>query len=160
MMYNKSRPRFFLNAEGMRRQRLILLSVCIVLLAAVIVLGFIAVRNGAYRGRTEIQFRQRMISACASAVDEVNRMTSITASNSASRLARVRQQIYYMEQLNAISLSLNGEGGRLVPADTFTVLFNDLDSFESLLQQATASTMDVRTNLLDHLTTLQAFLSD
>lgn len=159
MMYNKSRPRVHLNAEDVRKQRFILLVACIVLLALVVALGFVALRNGAYRSQASMQFRQRMISASASAVDEVNRMSGIITSNSSSRLARVRQQIYYMEQLNAMSMALEGEGGRLVPSDTFTTLYADLDSFDSLLQQSTTSTLDVRTALLDHLTKLNTYLS-
>ena len=64
-----------------------------------------------------------------------------------------------MEQLNSLSISLaGGEGGRLAPDAYFTQLYSDLDTFEAIVQQSTTSTLDIRSQLLNHLTQLQALL--
>ena len=158
MMYRKSQ-KVHLNVTDMRLQRRVLLAVCAVLLIVSIVLGVVSVRSATYRGRAEAQFNQRIISAVSSAVDEVNRMSGIVTSNTPSRLARVRQYVYYMEQLNALSIALGGEGRRLAPDEAFTALYSDLDSFEAQIQAATSSTLDTRTTLLAHLKTLQDILT-
>lgn len=159
MMYRNSQ-KVHMNVTDMRLQRRVLLTACAVLLAVSVGLGVTLLRSGGYRSRAETQFSQRMLSAVSSAVDEVNRMSGIVTSNTSARLARVRQYIYYMEQLNALSMSLaGGEGGRLAPDDAFVALYSDLESFESLTQTATTSTLDVRTTLLNHLTILQSILA-
>ena len=157
MMYRKSTPRYQPGNTDLRLQRRVLLALCAVLLVAVIVLGIMAVRGSTYQGRVKMQFDQRMYSASAAAVDEVNRLGSIVTSNASARLARVRQYIYYMEQLNALSISLTGE--QLAPADAFTALYGDLESFEGLLQQSTTTTLDTRSLLLTHLQALQTYLT-
>ena len=157
MMYRKSTPRYQPGNTDLRLQRRVLLAVCAVLLVAVIVLGIMAVRGSTYQGRVKMQFDQRMYSASAAAVDEVNKLGSIVTSNASARLARVRQYIYYMEQLNALSISLTGE--QLAPVDAFTALYGDLESFEGLLQQSTTTTLDTRSLLLTHLQALQTYLT-
>ncbi|MBE5781889.1 MAG: hypothetical protein E7329_01075 [Clostridiales bacterium] len=158
MMYRSSQKVHF-NAADTRLQRRVLLITCAVLLIAAIVLGVLAASSGAYRSRAEIQFSQRMQGAVSSAIEEVNRMAGMVTSNTTARLAKVRQYVYYMEQLNAVSMALaGGEMGRLAPDDAFTALYNDLDTFESIAQQATTSTLDARTQLLNHLTLLQGIL--
>lgn len=159
MMYRNSQ-KVHMNVTDMRLQRRVLLIACAVLLAVSIALGVALLRSGGYRGRAEVQFNQRMLSAASSAVDEVNRMAGIVTSNTSARLARVRQYVYYMEQLNALSMSLaGGESGRLAPDDAFVALYSDLEAFESLTQTATTSTLDVRTTLLNHLAILQSILA-
>ena len=157
MMYRKSSPRIQLSNADLRLQRRVLLGACAVLLAAVVALGIITVRGASYQDRVKTQFSQRMYSASAAAVDEVNKLGSIVTSNASARLARVRQYIYYMEQLNAMNASL--VGNQLAPSDAFTALYSDLESFESLLQQSTTSTLDARSLLLTHLQALQTLLN-
>lgn len=97
-----------------------------------------------------------MYSASASAVEEVGRLGSIVTSNASARLARVRQYVFYMDQLNSLSISLAGsEAGRLVSADRFTTLYADLETMENLIQLSTTSTLDARTLLQNHLMELQ-----
>lgn len=159
MMYRNSQ-KVHLNAADTRLQRRVLLIACAVLLIATIALSVSTASNGAYRGRAEAQLSQRMLGAAASAIDEVNRMAGMVTSNTTARLAKVRQYVYYMEQLNEVSMALaGGEGGRLAPDDAFTALYNDLANFESITQQATTSTLDARTQLLNHLTLLQSILA-
>lgn len=138
----------------------ILAIACVVLLASTIVFGMVAARNGVYRKRADGQFGQRMINAVSSAIDEANRMSGMVTSNISSRLAKVRQYVYYMDQLNALSISLSGgESGRLAPDDAFAALYKDLEEFEAITQQATTSTLDIRTRLLNHLTGLKLVLT-
>ena len=159
MMYGSNRQRSRMNQPDLFLQRRVLLIACILLLGLVIALGFVAVRNGAYKDRAEMQFSQRMYAAASSAVNEVNRMGGYTTSSTNSQLSRIRQYIYYMEQLNSLSISLaGGEGGRLAPDAYFTQLYSDLDTFEAIVQQSTTSTLDIRSQLLTHMTQLQTLL--
>lgn len=145
---------------NLRLQRRVLCILCVLLLAAVAVLSVIAIRSMAYRRQANAQLTQRMISAVASAIDEVNRMDSIVTSNTPSRLSRVRQYVYHMEQLNSMSMTLGGgERGRMAPSDAFTALYADLDSLDSVIQAAKTSTQDGRTALLAHLVMLQNYLT-
>ncbi|MBQ7657127.1 MAG: hypothetical protein IJI53_11710 [Clostridia bacterium] len=155
-MYRKTTPRFQVNNENLKTQRRALLIVCAALLVAVGVLGFFTLRNRNLQARVQTQISQRMYSASASALDEVGKLGSIVTSNASARLARVRQYVYYMDQLNGLSVSLaGGESGRLVSADYFTTLYSDLESVETLIQLSTTSTLDARTLLQTHLTELQ-----
>ncbi len=70
----------------------------------------------------------------------------------------VRQYIYNIDQLNLISISINGEEGRLVPQEAILALYDDLDTYEKLVQTATSSTLEIRTTLLTHLTALKELL--
>ena len=155
-MYRKTTPRFEVTNESLKNQRSVLLITCAVLLILLAVLGFFTVRNMGYQGRVQSQISQRMYSASASAIEEVGRLGSIVTSNASARLSRVRQYVYYMEQLNSLSISLaGGEAGRLISADRFTTLYADLDTMENLIQLSTTSTLDARTLLQNHLTELQ-----
>ena len=160
MMYRKPQMRVQTTNADLLLQRRVLLAVCAVLLAAAVFLGAAVIRGGAYENKIKTQFSQRMYSACTSALDEVNRLGSIVTTNASARLARVRQYVYYMEQLNAMSISLaGGESGRLADADAFTALYADLENFEGLIQQSTSTTLDARSTLLTHLQLLQSQLN-
>ena len=158
-MYRKVTPRFQLTNEALKTQRRVLLIVCAVLLVVIGVLGFFTFRNMNYQGKLQSQISQRMYSASVSAIEEVSKLGSIVTSNASARLARVRQYVYYMDQLNSFSISMaGGEGGRLVKADYFTTLYADLETMEDLLALSTTSTLDARTLLQNHLTELQSTL--
>lgn len=154
MMYRDSSYRWY--GGNWRLQRRVLSILCAVLLVAAVALTVIAIRNSAYRSQSETQLRQRMLNAAAAAIDEVNRMNSIVTSTTPARLAKVRQYVYLTEQLNSLSMALNGgERGRLARADAFTALYADLDGLDSTIQAAKSSTQDGRTTLLAHLVMLQ-----
>ena len=158
MMYRNPK-RVHMNTGDLRLQRRVLLAVCAVLLCVAVVLGALVARNGVFRKQTLLQLNQRMSNAVSSAVEEVNRMSGIATSNTSVRLARVRQYVYFMNQLNELSMSLRGgEGGRMAPSALMESLFDDLDAFEAQTQAATSSTMDTRTQLLNHLTEMQNVL--
>ncbi len=156
-MYRKVTPRFQVTNENLKTQRRALLAVCAALLILSAVLGFFVIRGAGYEGRVQGQISQRMYSASAAAIDEVDRLGSIVTSNASARLARVRQHIYYMEQLNDLSISLTGN--RLAPDDAFTVLNSDLETFEELLQQSTTTPLNARSLLITHLQALQTVLN-
>ena len=158
MMYRNTRPRMKVNNADLRLQRRVLLITCAVLLIAAVVLGVLYFPGRGYRRQVQVQIRQRLYSTCSSAIDEVNRLGSIVTSSAASRIGRVRQYIYYMEQLNSIAVSLDGKGASLVPDDVFPTLYTDLQTLEELILQSTSPTLDARSTLLTHLQTLQAYL--
>ena len=155
-MYRKVTPRFQITNEALKTQRRVLLVTCAILLIVIAVLSFFTVRNMNYQGKVQSQISQRLYSASASAIEEVSKLGSIVTSNASAQLARVRQYVYYMDQLNSFSISLaGGEMGRLVKADYFTTLYADLETMDNLLQLSTTSTLDARTMLQTHLTELQ-----
>ena len=157
MMYRKSTPHIQTSSVDLRLHCRVLLIVCAVLLIATAILTVSVIRNASYQDRVKMQLSQRMYSASSAAMDEVNKLGSIVTSNASARLARVRQHIYYMEQLNDLSISLTGN--RLAPDDAFTALNGDLETFEGLLQQSTTTTLDARSLLITHLQALQALLN-
>ena len=126
-----------------------------VLLIATLALAILCVRASSFRAETNRQYSQRMSNYASSAIDQVNRMSSTVNSSTVSRLGVVRQYVYAMEQINDISIALNGEAGRFLPADAFTALYSDLNSFETLTQTATSSTIESRNLLLNHLCAAQ-----
>jgi len=159
MMYHNKNMKVNMNISDMKMQRRVLVMICLVLLLACIVLGMLMIRNNTYRAQSQQQLSQRVITSLANAVDEVNRMSGVAASNTSARLARVRQYVYHMDQLNELSIQLSGgESGRLISAAVMETLYADLDAFEALIQGSKNSTMDIRSQLLNHLITLQSVL--
>ena len=80
-------------------------------------------------------------------------------SDTASRLAQIRQSVHAMDQLNAVSIALDGESGRIIPAEAMDALYADLDKYFSIIQTNTTSGLETRTLLINHLGALQALLS-
>ena len=99
MMYRNARPHIQLTNADLRLQRRVLLITCAVLLIAAIVFAVLYFPAGGYHSQVRVQVQQRLYSTCTSAIDEVNRLGSIVTSSASSRIGRVRQYIYYMEQL-------------------------------------------------------------
>ena len=158
MMYRKSKPRMQVSMTDLLNHRRVLAIVCIILFAATVFLTTVVLRGNYSQNSIRDQLTQRMYGASVAAVDELNKIGSIVSSNSPGQLGRVRAYVYYMEQLNTLSISLYGERGRMAPSDAFTTLYSDLDTFEKLLQQA-ASIIDTRTLMLNHLRALQSYLT-
>ena len=78
--------------------------------------------------------------------------------NTAATLAQIRQYVYAMDQLNAMAISLDGEGGRIIPADAIDALYQDLDAYFTIIQTNTSSILETRTLLINHLNALQLVL--
>lgn len=153
-MYTRTRrtTTSFTTNQGNRH---IVLTIAVILLAiAVLVLGVMYTRSVVYRRNAETQFRRHVLSAVVDAIENVNRLTSGVQSDSSAKLALVRQNVYLMDRINTISTALSGKEGTLVPQEALNVLYEDLSTYEKLLQTATSSTLDVRTTLLTHLTAL------
>lgn len=146
------------NDPQLRRRWRVLVIACLVLLCATIGLGIAVTRTSIYQNRARHEIRQQMLNAVASAVDECNRLSSGVSSNTYARLARVRQFVYHAEQVNAMSMILSGSSGRLAPDEAFAALYDDLNAYESVTQTATSSALDIRAQLMAHLTALQAWL--
>ena len=143
---------------GTKTQQRITLITLVLLLAAVIVLGAFYARGAAYQARTAEQFRRRINSNLVDAIGQVSRMTGGVQSNSSIKLGQIRQHVYAMEQINAISIAVSGESGRLIPQEAVIALFDDLDRYELAIQTATGNTLEERTLLLTHLTALQGII--
>ena len=92
------------------------------------------------------------------AIGQVSRMAGGVQSNSAIKLGQIRQHIYAMDQVNTISMSISGEGGRLIPQEAINALYSVLERYEVAVQTATGNTLELRTLLLTHLMSLQELL--
>ncbi len=141
-----------------RSYRRIYVVLLVVMAIALVVVSIGFAQAASYRNNTKQQLSRRLHSAVIDAIDQVNRMTGGVQANSTQRLAMVRQYVYSIDQLNEISISISGEEGRMVPQEAISALYDDLDTYERVVQTATSSTLEVRTNLLTHLTALQSLL--
>ena len=141
-----------------RNRRLLVTILILILVAAVAFLSILYMSGASYRNNAQVQFKRHALSAVVDAIDNVNRLTSGVQSDSASKLALVRQNVYLMDKINNISMTLSGQGGTLIPAEALSVLYEDLTTYERLLQTATSSTLEIRTTLLTHLTALHEII--
>lgn len=141
-------------AIGTKLRRRLLFGLLLILLAAVVVLSISLLRVSAYRNMAEEQFSGRTKDAVENALVELSGMTGTVQSNSSSKLARIRQYIFSIDQINQISMRIRGEAGRIVPQQAITALYDDIDTYERLVQTATSSTLDIRTLLQTHLMAL------
>ena len=149
-----------LQISGTKTQRRILLALLAVLAVGVITLGILYMGSAAYQAKTMQQFQRRISSNLVDAIGQTSRMTGGVQSNSAIKLGLIRQHIYTMDQINAISIAISGEPGRLIPQEAVAALYEDLDRYELLIQTATSNTLEIRTTLLTHLTTLQTIIGN
>ncbi len=140
--------------SNQRNRRVAVTLIILVLVAAVVALGILYAGSASYRTNAQTQFKRHVVSAVVDAIENVNRLTSGVQSDSAAKLALVRQNVYLMDRLNLISTTLSGGGGELVPAEALSVLYEDLNNYDRLLQTGTSSTLEIRSTLLTHLTAL------
>ena len=141
------------------RYRVLLIAV-ILLLAATVLLAAMAISGNSFKAKSRDQYTQAMSNNVSNAISVVNRMDSVTVSTTSQRLGVIRQYVYAMEQINRISIQMFGESqGRYVPDDAFSALYQDLDSYESLVQSAKSSTVETRELLLTHLKLVQGFIN-
>ena len=143
---------------GTKVQRRLLFALLALLIAGVIILAALYVQAASYRNTAQMQFTKRISSAVIDAIDQVSRLTGGVQSNSSAKLALVRQYVYNIDQINEISTAISGENGRLVPHEAIIALYDDLDTYERLVQTATSSTLEIRTTLLTHLTALKELI--
>ncbi len=144
--------------SNFRLQYRILLVAVVILLAATVVLAVMTVSATTMVRKSRDQYKQAMSSNVASALSVANQMDSVTISTTSQRLGVIRQYVYGIEQVNRLSAQLFGENGRYVPDDAFTALYRDLDNYETIVQSAKRSTVEVRELLINHLTLVQGYI--
>ena len=144
--------------SNFRLQYRILLVAVVILLAVTVVLAVMTVSATTMVRKSRDQYKQAMSSNVASALSVANQMDSVTISTTSQRLGVIRQYVYGIEQVNRLSAQLFGENGRYVPDDAFTALYRDLDNYETIVQSAKRSTVEVRELLINHLTLVQGYI--
>ena len=137
----------------------VLLTAVVLLLAATAVLAAMTISGNSFKSRSRDQYAQAMSNNAANALSVANRMDSVTVSTTSQRLGLIRQYIYAMEQVNRLSIQMFGEGGRYVPDNAFTALYQDLDNYETVVQSAKVSTVEVRELLINHLKLVQGYIN-
>ncbi|MDD4080626.1 MAG: hypothetical protein PHP02_04340 [Eubacteriales bacterium] len=144
---------------GTKIQRRVLVALCAMLVLTVIGLTVWGLDQSTTISRTQDRLERRINSSLIDAINEVSRLTGGVQSNTSSKLALVRQYVFNIDQMNNIAIEVFGESGRIVPTEAITALYNDLDIYETTIQTATSSTLDIRTTTLTHLTALQTILA-
>ncbi len=145
---------------GTKMQRRVLFGLTLALLIGVVALSIWGFNQAATINRTKAQLERRINSALMDAIDQVSRLTGGVQSNTGSKLALVRQYIFSIDQMNNVAIAVFGEGGRIVPAEAITALYHDIDVYETTIQTATSSTLEIRTTTLTHLTALQKIIAE
>ena len=145
---------------GNLRARVRLLAVLLVLvIIACIAFGVMYGRAASFRTTTRTQLVSR-IRSCADTRSLAQKLSSSVQSNTASSLAGIRSGIYAMDQLNNVAVQLYGEAGRIVPEVALRGLYEDIDSYFSILQTNTVPVLEIRELLYTHLTALQGILEE
>ena len=147
------------NLSNSRARARVLAVLLVLSLAGCIYFGIAYSRERSYHLTAQQQLAQRIRSSCISAKTLADKLPSSVQSDTASRLAQIRQSVHAMDQLNAVSIALDGESGRIIPAEAMDALYADLDTYFSIIQTNTTSVLETRTLLINHLGALQALLS-
>ena len=146
------------NVADLKSKQRILAIITVILLAAVIVLSIFVSSSAVFRSKAKSLMTQKMVTHVSAALEEVNKLEGSTTSTTAQKLGIIRGYVCSMETLNSISVSLYGESGRFAPNEAFTALYSDIASYESLVQGAKTSTLDIRTLLQEHIKSLQGYI--
>ena len=146
------------NLSNSRARARVLAVLLVLSLAGCIYFGIAYSRERSYHATAQQQLAQRIRSSCISAKALADKLPSSVQSDTASRLAQIRQSVHAMDQLN-VSIALDGESGRIIPAEAMDALYADLDTYFSIIQTNTTSVLETRTLLINHLGALQALLS-
>lgn len=141
-----------------RLQKTLMITAIVVLSVLCMTLAIMHTKSSNQNQNINNQLKRRIDSAVVDAIDQVTRLSGGVQSNSTMKLALVRQYIYAIDQLNDISISFNGERGRLVAVEAISALYSDLEIYEKQIQTATNTTLEIRTTLLTHLTALQRLM--
>ena len=147
-----------MNLSNYTLQRRVMAVLIVLLLAGCVALGIVAGNALGYQKEAKAEYRQRMISCATSAKTVADKLSSSVQSDTAAKLSQINQYLYAMEQLNSLSISLSGEGGRVVPQEAFDALYADLNAYFTLVQTSTSSVLETRTLLINHLAALKTVL--
>ncbi|NLE20332.1 MAG: hypothetical protein GX623_05910 [Clostridiales bacterium] len=153
----RQKPEF--QRYGTKGQQRLMAVALIALVAALVVLSVLYVSASSYRSRMGEQMERRINSNLLDAIGLANRMTGGVQSNSSIRLGQIRQHVFAMDQINAVSIAVGGEGARIIPQEAVSALVDALDRYEVIVQTATGNALEVRTLLLTHLHSLQELLA-
>lgn len=146
------------NMANYRLKNTVIAIVLVLALSGCVILGGLFGSAADYRHDSREQIHHRIMSDLTNARTLAERLTSSVQSNTASTLAQIRQYVYAMDQMNSLAISLDGEGGRIVPSDAIDALYQDLDTYFTIIQTNTASILETRTLLINHLNALQLVL--
>ena len=146
------------NMANYRLKNTIIAVILALALAGCIILGGLYAGAAAYRSDSREQISHRIMSDLTNARTLAERLTSSVQSNTAATLAQIRQYVYAMDQLNNLAISLDGESGRIVPSDALSALYQDVDTYFTIIQTNTSSILETRTLLINHLNALQLVL--
>ncbi len=148
-------------AMGRHRMRnAVIVTLLIVSLIACIVLGSLYGSAATYRSRSRNQIESSIMSDLTNARTLAERLTNSVQSNTTTTLSQIRQYVYSIDQMNALAIKLDGEAGRIVPADAINALYLDLDAYFGIIQTNTTSILETRTLLVNHLNALQLVLME
>ena len=149
-----------LNTAKTRLWNRILALLLILAIAGCVFLALSWQRSNALTQKARSQLLARVRTCCTDAKNLAEKLSTSVQSNTALQLAHIRQGIYAMGQLNTVAISLDGEGGRIVPAEALSALYEDVDSYFSVIQTNTVSVLEIRALMINHLTALQGILSE
>jgi len=153
----RQKPEF--QRYGTKGQQRLMAAALAALAVALVVLVVLYLSAASYRTRMGEQLERRINSNLLDAIGLANRMTGGVQSNSSIRLGQIRQHVFAMDQINALSIAVGGEGARIIPQEAVTALVDALDRYEVIVQTATGNTLEVRTLPLTHLHSLQELLA-
>ncbi|MBQ8536265.1 MAG: hypothetical protein IJ461_02525 [Clostridia bacterium] len=123
-----------------RAQRRFLSILCLVLAAAVVVLGIMAARSGSFQREYETLLEKRLLNEANQALSQYNSLSRTGGSSTSSVLGKIRQHVYAVQTLEEMDASLNGMESRRIDEAFFNQVSQVLDSFEVKLQTGQAST--------------------
>ena len=148
------------NTTNTRRWNRILAVLLILAIAGCVVLTISWRQADAQNEKARQALLARVRSCCTDAKNQAEKLSTSVQSNTALQLANIRQGIYAMDQLNAVSMSLYGEDGRVVPAEALDALYEDIDSYFAIITTNTTSVLEIRALMINHFTVLQGLLSE
>ena len=148
------------NTTNLRLWNRILAALLILAIAGCAALAISWRQTAAQNDRSRQALVARVRSCCTDAKNLAEKLSTSVQSNTALQLANIRQGIYAMDQLNTVSVSLYGEGGRIVPAEALDALYEDIDSYFSIITTNTVSVLEIRALMINHFTALQGLLAE
>ena len=149
-----------MNMGRYRLRNAIILGLLILsLLACIMLIGMYA-SAAHYRSVSREQIEATILSDLTNARTLAERLTSSLQSNTPVTLSQIRQYIYSIDQMNKLAIHLDGEGGRIVPNNAISALYQDIEAYFSIMHPRTSSILETRTLLVNHLNALQLVLME
>lgn len=138
-------------ADRVRNIAIILLTV------ALVGMSIAGVQAMTFRSQCHTTFINRMQTECGAALSQANSLSRSGGSDSSAMLGRIRANIRTMDAINEMTNTL--EGRYFVATDTFTQMYNIIDSYTHKLKNG-VTTIEEQTNLVNSLTALQTALAE